>query len=51
MWKHGPEEFLFRGFQAHRDDEALNQFGDFGSDHMGADEFSGFGVEEVLTIP
>ena len=31
--------------------EALDQFGDFGADHMGAKEFSGVGVEERLDHP
>ena len=46
MRKHGPEELLLRGLHTHRKYEPLDQFGDLGSDHVGAEELPGFGVEE-----
>ena len=40
---------LFLGrFAIHGDDEALNQLGDLGPDHMRAKEASRFGVEDRL---
>ena len=45
MGEDSVHEVFFRGFQAHRDDEALNELGDFCADHMRAEKFAGLGIE------
>ena len=51
MRKHGLEEFLFRGLQAHGNYEPLDQFGDLGPDHVGPEELPRLGVEEGFDHP
>ena len=41
-------QFFFRGFEIHRDDITLDQFSDFGADHMRAQQLSGLGIEDDL---
>src|SRR3569832_1529717 len=44
-------QFLFRRLEVHRDDIALDQFGDLGADHMGAEKLPGLLVEDDLLQP
>ena len=46
MRENGVHQVFFRGFQAHRDNEALDEFGDFGTHHMRAEKLACFGVED-----
>ena len=46
MREDGVHEVFFGGFQAHRDHEALDEFGNFCADHMRAQELAGLGVED-----
>ena len=48
VWEHSVHEFLFRGLKPHGHDETLDQFGDFSSDHMCANEAARLGVEDGL---
>ena len=48
MRENGVHQFFFRGFKSHGQDEALDQFRDFRADHMGANQASGFCVENGL---
>ena len=45
------DELLFRRLEVHGDDEALDQFGHLGADHMGAEELPGLGIEDGLDQP
>src|SRR3569832_226485 len=44
-------QFLFRRLEGHRDDIALDQFGDLCADHMGAEKLPGLLVEDDLLQP
>ena len=46
MREHGVHQFFFGGLQVHCDDEALDQLGDFGADHVGAEKLPGLFVED-----
>src|SRR5829696_4415566 len=41
-------QFFFGGFKPHGNDEALDEFSDFGPYHVGAQQPSGLGVENRL---
>ncbi len=41
-------QFFFSGFKVHRNDEALNKFGHFGTNKMRAQQLSGLLVEDRL---
>ena len=43
--KHRIDQFRLGCLAVHGNDKALDQFGDFGSNHMRAEKFSGFGVK------
>ena len=55
MREHRVHQLLFGGLQVHRHDETLDQLGDFGADHVGAEELAGLLVEdhlgETLVLP
>ena len=38
-------QFFFGRFQSHGDDKPLNELGHFRPDHMGPDQFAGFGIK------
>src|SRR5712671_1207863 len=48
MRKNGVHQLFLGGFEIHRDDESLNQFGDFGADEMRAEQLAGLVVEDHL---
>ena len=48
MREHGVHQFFFGGFQIHRHYVTLDQFGDFGADHMRAEQLPGLLVEDDL---
>ena len=41
-------QFFFGGFEAHGDDETLDELGDFGAYHMGTQQPPGLGIEYRL---
>ena len=41
-------QFFLGGFEVHRHDEALDQFGHFGADHVRAEQLAGLLVEDGL---
>src|SRR5882757_6390825 len=48
MGKNGVHQLFLGGFEIHRDDESLDQFGDFGADEMRAEQLAGLVVEDHL---
>ena len=48
MREDGVHQLFFGGLQVHRHHVALDQLGDLGADHVGADERSGLLVEDHL---
>ena len=48
MREHRVHQLLFRGLQVHGDDVALDQLGDLGADHVGAEQLPGLLVEHHL---
>src|SRR5690606_32640007 len=44
----GVDEFFLGGFEIHRHHETLDEFGDFSTNHVSAEKFPGFGVENGL---
>ena len=51
MREDGVHQFFLGGLEVHRDDEALDQLGDFRADQMGAQQLAGLGVEDRLRKP
>src|SRR3954464_4353989 len=48
MREHRVHQLFFGRLQVHRDDVALDQLGDFSTDHMGAEELTSLLVEDHL---
>src|SRR5262245_8762637 len=48
MREDGVDQVFLGGFELHGNDEALNQFGHLGTDHMGAEELAALGIENRL---
>ena len=48
MRKDGVHQVFLGGLQAHGDYEALDQLGDFGTDHVCTQEFAALSIEDSL---
>src|SRR5580704_3714464 len=48
MREHGVHQLFFGGLQIHRHHVTLNELGDFGADHVGAEQLAGLLVEDHL---
>jgi len=51
MREHGVHQLFFGGLQIHRHHVALDQLGDFGADHVGAQQLAGSLVEDHFDQP
>ncbi len=45
------DQFLLRRFEIHRDDKTLNEFGDFRTDHVSAEQLAGFRIKDRFDKP
>src|SRR6476660_7246305 len=46
VWEDGAHQVFLGGLQLHGDDEALDELGNLGADHVGADQLAGARVED-----